>query len=123
VNFVRIPLEGEAESPGLVGVLRKFSALVDAEDAELVRSLGPWNVANSPYKRRHRLSAYSRGPEPGERPTLDTVFHPRPLIYLHDLVMGAGPGEKVWALNDDLLDCRKSNLRMRKSKAVSSPTG
>jgi hypothetical protein len=32
-------------------------------------------------------------------------------MYLHDLIMGAGEGEKVWALNENLLDCRKSNLR------------
>lgn len=105
MDFVRIPLEGEAESPGLWYVMRKFSALIDAGDAELVRSLGPWHVAEG---RRGRLYAYNCG-DFGAK--------------LHNLVMGAGAGEKVWALNDDLLDCRKSNLRVRKLKTVNSPTG
>jgi hypothetical protein len=110
VDFVRIPLEGEAESPGLWYVLRRFSALIDAEDEELVRSLGPWRVEDG-VRRGQSLRAYTYGPD-WTPPTgwIPPFLRARPM-YLHDLVMGAGAGEKVWALNEDLLDCRKSNLR------------
>jgi hypothetical protein len=37
-------------------------------------------------------------------------------IYLHDLIMGAGADEEAVPSNGDGLDCRKSNLRIRKKQ-------
>jgi hypothetical protein len=113
--FVRIPLEGEAVSPG-TNLLRKFSAKIDPEDEELVRSLGPWSVGGPDWGsfydwRTHTPYAYSRRPvDPAAAgaPGLVTT------IYLHDLVMGTGADEDAFPANGDGLDCRKSNLRIRK---------
>jgi hypothetical protein len=101
--WVRIPLEGEAYSPGLYQkinghpfpVMRRFSAEIDAEDEELVRTWGPWYVAN---RRGWDRQLYARSF------TVDAD--------LHDLIMGTSPGQ-VWAGDGDLLNCRKSNLRVK----------
>jgi hypothetical protein len=124
--FVRIPLEGEAVSPGTF-LLRKFSAKIDPEDEELVRSLGPWFVGGpdwgSYYDWRTRTPyAYSRRPVEGVDPT-DFAAGVRgavTTIYLHDLVMGTGADEDAFPANGDGLDCRKSNLRIRKRRQKKS---
>src|SRR5579863_4218947 len=96
--FVRVPLEGEAQlRPWLYVNGKCWSALIDAEDEELVQSLGPWHVQEGSPSRRRGLCACNHREGAS--------------IYLHDLIMGAGGGERVWALNDDLLDCRKRNLQ------------
>ncbi len=106
---VHIPLEGEAEDRVLRYRTRKYRATIDAEDEELVRALGPWYIEEVRGRRRYVLCATGYGPDgPPDFSAPEWVSPDR--VYLHDLVMGAGAGELVKALNGNLLDCRKSNL-------------
>jgi hypothetical protein len=120
---VRLPLEGG-------GI-----ALIDAEDEELVLSLGKWertspnwswwSIGGREYelhysgRRRdywhwgsHTKVAYYHIP-PAEGEPLSSGGT---TVYLHDLVMGARDDQEVFPANGDGLDCRKSNLRIRPKK-------
>lgn len=121
VRSVRIPIEGQAYDPSTCR-LRTYTARIDAEDEELVRILGPWELqgqAKLGYHdwRSHTPRAYTLGSMEGVHP--DELFRHRigaPRLYLHDLIMGVGAGEEAFPANGDGLDCRKSNLRLRKVK-------
>jgi len=119
-EFVRVPLEGGG------------SALIDADDEELVRSLGEWSRTGPGW------SCYSKYSDDGKKSYefrrhgnywdwhshTHVAYSYIPLgegepmsggtrVYLHELVMGAREGQEVYPANGNGLDCRKINLRIR----------
>ena len=113
-EYVRLSLEGG-------GV-----ALIDAEDEELVLSLGQWstdgpcwswlsNGGTSYELRRDRRGNYW---DWRTHTKVASIYMPEgtmggTTIYLHELVMGARADQEVYPANGNGLDCRKSNLRIR----------
>jgi hypothetical protein len=113
VPSVEIPLEGvplELEGIVLEGTTSIYSAKVDAEDEEWVRTLGPWYIRDvegwrldKDDWRSRSWQAYTYGPD-----------EPDHCVHLHDFIMGPGGGEEAFPVNGDGLDCRRSNLRIRR---------
>jgi hypothetical protein len=93
-----------------------WDAIVDAESAELVRSLGPWYQANLLVDGEGKPAARNRIKVEGDRVCA--------WCWLHNLIMAVpdkhiapNTSEEVYPKNGWWLDCRKSNLRVRKEKA------
>lgn len=116
---VRINLEGEAPHPRLPAhYLVKHHAVIDADKEELVRSLGPWHVRKGCPSDRWSLCACTWGPEEPKNDLKPWGSRTGSLMYLHNLIVTPDEGEKVWALNGDLLDCRSQNLRKHSKERV-----
>jgi hypothetical protein len=88
------------------------TAIVDAQDEELVRSLGPWYRAEIHVNNEWTPAAFNSKPLKGERAYSWT--------WLHNLVMNAADKHlapsirwEVYPANGSWLDCRRSNLRIR----------
>ena len=113
-DFVLIALEGGG------------SVKIDAEDEELVRSLGPWHRTELLSDRRWKPAARNQIPVEGEPRQLATgrCVPPVPAwAWLHNLVKGVpdkhvAPGEEweVYPLDGWWLNCRKDNLDIRRKR-------
>lgn len=85
---------------GLIGA--GSSAIVDDEDFERLSGLH-WVARRDKPDGRDRLYARARAQIHGD------------YVYLHRMVLGAGPGEMVDHKNGNTLDNRRSNLRLATS--------
>lgn len=80
------------------GLVREFIVTVDEEDAHLLRSYY-WKVTHTD-KKTYVVRTTTRGDEP-----------------LHSVIANVKPGERVFHINGDSLDNRRSNL-MKQSERV-----
>ncbi len=80
--YVEIPLSGG-----------RLTAIIDAADAELVKGKR-WHAVGNRYART------------------GTGLGGRECLYLHRLIMNPPPGVFVDHINNNGLDCRRSNLRL-----------
>lgn len=89
------------------GVVHEFITTVDEDDAHLLRS-SYWRVTNSTALNADGIKENRKYIKRETASGTQT---------LHQLIVGAGPAEKVWHINGDSLDNRKCNL-MKQSDRV-----
>ena len=87
----------------LSGVIHEFITTVDEQDAPLLRS-SYWVVQNAKDAKTGIENAYilRNGTNGAE--------------FLHSIIAGAKPGEKVMHINGDSLDNRRANLLKRSER-------
>jgi AP2 domain len=85
---------------------RRF-VLVDASEYSKLFAMGPWYISGLGTCKGRQMPGYAGRRLP---PTVDKPS--RELVFLHRVVMGVKPDERVDHISRDTFDCRRSNLRL-----------